>query len=206
MTAKFKLLLVVGVVLLSLTMPSALRADVCGSVAGNLVANCGFETGDFTGWTIIPAAAGSDLHIFGSPVNSGNWSAGFGAVSGLNDYIYQDLTTTPGGIYDVTFYLATGSVSSTGQFVANWGGSNIFTQTGGTNSGSVFTEYSFDEAATASSTQLEFGGNTPPSWYYLDDVSVVYTGTTVTPEPSIILLLGTGLMGLGGLLKRRILG
>ena len=25
--------------------------SLCDSIAGNLVANCGFETGDFTGWT-----------------------------------------------------------------------------------------------------------------------------------------------------------
>ncbi len=35
-------------------MAQPLRANSfspCGSVAGNLVTNCGFETGDFTGWT-----------------------------------------------------------------------------------------------------------------------------------------------------------
>src|SRR4051794_34103498 len=36
-----------------LALPSQARADVilCDTVSGNLVANCGFETGNFNGWT-----------------------------------------------------------------------------------------------------------------------------------------------------------
>ena len=36
---------------LAVTATPLLAQDICQSVAGNLVANCGFETGDFTGWT-----------------------------------------------------------------------------------------------------------------------------------------------------------
>jgi len=37
---------------LFLTLAGTAKADVCGSIAGNVVANCGFETGDFSGWTL----------------------------------------------------------------------------------------------------------------------------------------------------------
>ena len=36
---------------LTLVAAPAFAQDACQSVSGNLVTNCGFETGDFTGWT-----------------------------------------------------------------------------------------------------------------------------------------------------------
>jgi hypothetical protein len=37
--------------------------SACDSVGGNLIHNCGFETGDFTGWNVTGALTGSDLSV-----------------------------------------------------------------------------------------------------------------------------------------------
>src|ERR1700728_1754539 len=60
-------------------------SSICAAVAGNLVANCGFETGDFTGWTVtgsdVPLSEGILYGVEGQdPIdliypNSGNYQA-----------------------------------------------------------------------------------------------------------------------------------
>jgi len=195
MTLKSNLLLVLGLVgLFGLMMPSTLLASpsACDLDASNLVYNCGFEMGDFGGWSLNRAASGSDIGVDPVP-HTGVYGAEFGAVDGLNDYIYQGLSTTPGDTYAVSFWV-NGSGSEGGQFVADWDGTNILTLTGTISGG--YTDYTFVETATATSTQLEFGGNAP-GYYYLDDVQV-----DPTPEISSIFLFGTGLAGIFLMLVR----
>jgi hypothetical protein len=168
----------------------------------NLVVNGGFETGNFTGWTTILANPGSDFGVTTSFPHSGSYAADFGAMSGENDYIYQNLPTTPGTTYDISFWLdASHGVTTTGQFVANWGGNNLLTVTGGIGGGYI--EYTYAETATSTSTDLQFGGNTVNNWYYLDDVSVVPAASSV-PEPASLALLGAGLLGGLGAIRRKL--
>src|SRR5215831_8056320 len=71
----------------------------CDGVDGNLVANCGFETGDFTAWT-----QSGDLSFTGVAAGFGH-SGTFGAFLGpVNDQgmLTQTLPTTAGGTYTLT--------------------------------------------------------------------------------------------------------
>jgi hypothetical protein len=181
-----RLSIAVGLVLLFAAVPSF--ADVCGSVAGNLVMNCGFETGTTADWTFTPAPVGSDFYI-GGGAYSGNYAAWFGAVSYENDSLSQNLATVPGATYDLQFYLAHDETDSANQFLASWNGATEY---------DLFNVASFGYGlvdipglmATGTSTPLTFAGYEVPAWFILDDVSVVQTASPV-PEPSSIFLLTT---------------
>src|SRR5271163_3417918 len=108
--------IVCALFLLLLSVPQA-KADICTSSA-NLVANCGFETGDFTGWTLsgndVPGEEGNLYGvegvdpILGTPPNSGNFQAFLSDLNANPTTLSQDLTTNPGGQYLVSFYMAQG--------------------------------------------------------------------------------------------------
>jgi hypothetical protein len=68
------------------------------------------------------------------------------------------------------------------------------------NTGAVWTKYSFAVTGTGSDTIL-LSFRDDPAWMALDNVSVSQ-GTT--PEPSSLLLLGSGLLTLGGAIRRKV--
>lgn len=147
--------------------------SICDAVPGNLVANCGFETGDYSDWVTKAAPTGTDFGLIQYNVNSGTFAARFGAINGQSDYIDQFLPTTPGHSYRVSFFVDSGRLNQGGQFVANWDGTNILTISGQVGGG--FQQYTFILTATSNNTDLQFGGFSPPAFYYLDDVTAVDT-------------------------------
>ena len=77
------------------------------SFADELIANGGFETGNFSGWTTLPASSGSDFGVNSNYPNSGTKDAFFGATGQYNDSIMQTLPTVEGQSYKIDFYLCT---------------------------------------------------------------------------------------------------
>ena len=179
-------------------IPPAARAD-------NLVANGGFETGDFTGWTTAPAASGSLFGVdnndpttnnSGDLPHSGTYFAYFGGTTvGSYDGISQDLATVPGTTYQVSFWLANDD-GPENDFQAYWGGNLILDVNNADPFG--YTNYTFTETATSASTQLMFLAYQVPGYFNLDDVSV-----SSIPEPSSFVLAGIVSIILGGVSLRR---
>lgn len=195
MTRRFGLLFVVGI--FALLVPSGLFASssLCDSISGNLVTNCGFETGNFSGWT-----QGGNLGytlVSSGYANTGNFGAQLGPV-GSDGSLSQILGTTA-GVYQLQFWLySPGGYPN--DFTAKVNGITLFTQTD--IPPQAYTEYTFDFTA-AGASWLEFLFRNDPSYLGLDDVSVVRLGNSVTPEPSSMLFMFTGLLGLGPFLRGR---
>jgi len=197
--------LLFGLIGLSGALPTfANTASICDGVSGNLVGNCGFEMDNFTDWTVTDASAGSALDVSTVAPDSGTYNARFGASSSQNDYIDQLITTSSSSSYNISFYINSSLVGSSGQFVANWGTTNLLTITGSTNSNGnctaattanyevcTFTE----NGGPGVTTDLDFGGNNKLNSYHLDDVSVV-KNTSAVPEPSSVSFAVAGLFGI----------
>lgn len=185
--------------------PVKARADSCSTLSGNLVANCGFETGTFSGWTTANAS-NSGLHIDNTDqLPGGSYDASW-ADKGEDGYLYQDLTTAPGTTYTITYYVDMQYANSSSYLKTYWGGTSGNTDgtlmqnlSGVANSS--YTEYTFTETATSSSTQIMFDGNANYSYVLLDNISVVPVSA---PEPSTLLLLAMGLLGIALVMRRRL--
>ena len=174
------------------------KADACSS-PGNLVANCGFETGDFTGWTLsgndVPSELGNLYGLEGSdpfPLpagtdpNSGSFQAFFADQYADATTLSQSLATSIGQTYSFSFYMAqelVGPGSVNNVFEVSLGGTDVEDLTDVAAQG--YTLYSGTFTATSASTALDFKAGNDIGEFLLDDVSV-----TSSPEPSALLLGG----------------
>jgi hypothetical protein len=142
-------------------------APLASAGVQNLVANGGFETGTFSGWTVTPAPVGSWIVIFTNPGagHTGNSFAQFLSFGGIDDRISQNLATTPGASYVLDFWLRTFQ----DEFRVDWNGTTIFDITPAT-APPTWTEFTTTVTATGPSTTLAFRGR---GSFFLDDVSVV---------------------------------
>ena len=147
---------------------------VANSASGNLITNGGFETGDFTGWTL--SGQQSNVGVASFAAHSGN----FGAFAGPNppatenDFIFlsQTVTTVPGQLYDISLFLTTAQPGPPNDdiFDVFWGSDGIdhaFTFP------STYSQLNFlNHVATSNSTNLVFVFRHHTSSFFLDDVSV----------------------------------
>lgn len=176
-------------------------SSLCTSIIPNLVTNCGFETGNFTGWTIGGNTLNPGSNYYGVDAfdaNSGNYGAymsqDFIDAGTAPVTLSQTLTTKVGTVYDVYFWLEQDSAPTLGYnhlFSAAWGGTTSFSLTPTVaipGPVGLFTEYSFVATATATSTVLQFTFENDDSFWSFDDVSV-----SPVPEPSSGILGGIAL-------------
>lgn len=179
------------------------------SSQANLVTNPGFETGNFSGWTLIDSSGLSNVGGDPAFAHSGTYHANLGTApvppgpSNIGS-LSQNIATTPGSFYDVSFWLAndiTAGLSPTNSFRVLWNGATIFTLT--PNSGPFqYTNFSFfNLQATNPGTALEFVFQHDNDFFRLDDVSVNPSGV---PETGSTILMVLPVFGLFGLLHLRL--
>jgi hypothetical protein len=165
-----------------------------------MIANGGFETGDFSGWTLDGSTETNwvDTGI----QHGGDFSAIFGEF-GKPASITQTLATEAGRSYTVTFWLSNlgGAVDNTdtaSTFEVLAGGASLLSLNDKTATDYAMTQLQF--TAVADSTELAFRFQHDENFWLFDDVAVseLSSGSTDVPEPSsmLILALGAGLIGL----------
>jgi hypothetical protein len=173
--------------------------------APNLVNNGSFETGDFTGWNV--SSGSLELVVTGpfyvySGAEDGNWYSVFGSV-GSDGSISQTISDVAGQHYSFSFWFnAVGDSPS--DFSAMWDSNTVFSQTN-PNTGGAWTQFTFDVVGSGSDT-ITFNGRDDPQYMALDNISVSASGGGTTPEPSSLLLLGSGVLAMGGVIRRKLRG
>jgi hypothetical protein len=147
-----------------------------------LVLNGGFETGDFTDWTLSNDNSQSEVvaSAYGISPHSGSYFAALGAQNSPG-YLSQTLPTAANQSYLLSLYLD--SPTHVGQiyefpndFSISWNGNALFSQTNIPPTGG-WTNLQFIVTATSSSTVLQFGELDDRLYLGLDDV-------TLTPIPA----------------------
>jgi hypothetical protein len=118
----------------------------------------------------------------------------------VGSWLYQDLTTTSGQTYNLSFWYFP-NIGTVSQLEVRWGGNivlNLLNLPGGEVYG-LFTVGGL--VATDTATRLEFLGRQDSSFVGLDDVRVDAPGgacasASTVPEPTSLVLTGTALLGL----------
>jgi hypothetical protein len=150
------------------------------SIGQNLVGNGGFETGDFTDWTLVGSGT-VDETLYNGVIDAGSFSGAatyihsgnYAVVLGQSDYLAtlsQTVATVPGENYLVSLWLINPGDTPTQQFQVNWGGDTICNILNPATFG--WTNLEFVVGATETNTVLQFGAENDYTYFGLDDISV----------------------------------
>ena len=171
---------------------------ISSQTSADLIVNGGFETGDFTGWSL---AGNSGFISITTNAHSGQHAASFGAIgSDTNLSQTQNLSTTAGATYVLSYWL-TNLGGPTNDFSVDWGGSLVTGSSLLNAQPFAYTQFSFDVVATSAMTALQFNFRQDPSSWNIDDISV---NAVAVPEPSTLAIGGvSGLLALAYGLRRR---
>jgi Protein of unknown function (DUF642)/PEP-CTERM motif len=195
--------------------------------AAELVTNGGFEDpvvanpngwdvyASIPGWTIVTPMLRPDLGIeVWRGVNGWLPAAGQQNLELDSDHIppdhgpssiaiYQDLSTTPGGLYNISFAFSPRPGVADNQLLFSWDGSLVDTLSadGSSLSQTSWATHSYQLQATGAVTRISFGDGSYPDSFgtLLDSVSV----SNAVPEPSSLALVAVSGLAVLGINRRR---
>lgn len=186
-----------------LRIPTLIGLLIIASTAAqaqNLVANPGFETGDFTGWTVT----GENASVESDVGRGGGFAASFGGLAPDVNVLTQTLLTQVGQQYTLTFF------AQTPEFNIPPGSPNSLTVSfsGAIVDGPLtvpdnptYQQFRYTVTADSTSTELRFEISNDPDFTQLDDISVIAV-SAAAPEPSALAFVLTGI-GIARLVRRR---
>jgi hypothetical protein len=186
-------LLTAGIIALACGSVPALAdgVSICDGAGGNLVANCGFENGAFTGWTVSNPDGGDvntlvEANSFSPPGgNSGLFYALLGDNLTDPTTISQTFSDVSGSTLTFSFYLATDGYPGE-VFQAEFDGNLLYSLPSGP--AQSYTLYSYTVTGTGSDTISFIEQDVNPTGNLgLDDVTVV--DPVPTPEPSSLIFV-----------------
>ena len=138
--------------------------------AGNLVQNGGFETGDFTDWTLSGDSTENFVTAYPQYVHSGRYGAALGPPALLGGELSQTLPTTPGQAYMLSAWLSNPDGAIPSAFQISWNGSDIFNQENMAALG--WTNLQFMVVAGSTNSVLLFDAQNELGAFGLDDITV----------------------------------
>ena len=172
-----------------------------------IIANPSFEAGPRcnggsgtcggqTPWIFIPGPSGTAFGVVSNPgyaaPDGGANAAYFGGMTVASyDTIAQVVTTTPGQLYTLTFWLNTSLDHSNADFRVLWDGVAIYDDPAGTDSAHQFpyTQITVFSLAGTGSDTLAFQGYNPPAQDKFDLVDL-----QAVPEPASWMPMSTAMM------------
>lgn len=176
--------------------------------AQNLITNGGFEAGGLAPWITAGWGNSNQMRSGANAVITGCSGATCLNPAVSSGMIHQDVVTTPGTSYTLTFWYRTNLPADTpfelqalvsNGVPANGGagtctGSCVFGTQAAT---AVYTQATRTFVATSASTRITFLGRNDPAFVLIDDVSVVVAPVAV-PTMSEWAMILLGLMLAGG--------
>ena len=169
------------------------------AAADEFIQNGGFETGDFAPW----GTAGYDLESSVSPnhPHTGTWAGLFITPPRESVSLVQSMATGP-GTYDLVFWISHTGNSGPNSLLVGWDGMAVYSLNDVGNFDYMRVEIPNLPGIGSDYTLFRFssddGANSNAWW--IDDVSV----TNQVPEPSTLMLLGSGALGLAGAGRRKL--
>jgi alpha-tubulin suppressor-like RCC1 family protein len=160
-------------------------------IVGPPVANGGFESADFLGWTRQGDFLHNHVVTNAVEAHSGFAAAEMGTVGGVS-YIYQMVKTIPGTNYLLSFWLKTDG-GTPSEFIARWGGTFLIDEPNFI--GGPWINLRYPVTANATNMLVEFGFRDDPGFITIDDISVIPmiqpTLTSATAAGSNLILNAT---------------
>jgi hypothetical protein len=169
----------------------------------NLLTNGSFSSpSNFSGWTQggntgATAVVGDGFDGFDSEDGDG-FHAALGPV-GSDGTLSHSFSDVSGQAYTFSFWYGSDG-DQPNDFSALWDGTVLLSIVDGPSTDGEWLNFSVPETGTGSDS-IEFIFRNDPGYEALDNVSVA--GVSPIPEPSSFLLMGSGLLGLAGAVRRK---